>query len=100
MKTMTSSQALTIVRNLLATLSPEMLTLSIPSLKKEGLLTLRDHTFKTIGELLNKLVGMDGTMNKPYIQAVDDIAVVVACLQETSGQPTPTSLITDNLIAA
>lgn len=99
MNKMNSFQALSIVRNLLATLSPEMLSISIPSLKEEGLLTLRDHTYKTIGELLNKLVGMGGAMNKPYIQAVDDISVIVACFQETGAQPTQPTL-TNNLIAA
>lgn len=99
MKTMTTSQALSMVRNLLTTLTPEMLSLSIPTLREEGLLSLRDHKYKTIGDLLNKLAGMGCLMNKPYIQAVDDIAVIVACLQETSDNPDPTSL-NNHLIAA
>ena len=85
---MTSFQALSLAGNLLATLSPEMLSISISSLKEEGLLSLRDHTYKTVGDLLKKLAGMEGVMNRPYIKAVGDIAAFSA------------SFNSNNLIAA
>lgn len=72
--------------SLLATLSPEMLSISLPLLKKQGLIRLRDNKYKTIGECLNKLINFKGVMNRPYIQALNDIAVIVARLAETSGQ--------------
>lgn len=87
--------SLSLVRNLLATLSPEMLSISLPLLKKQGLLRLRDNKYKTIGEFLNKLINFKGVMNRPYIQALNDIAVIVARLAETSGQ-TELQLISNN----